>query len=756
MGRFKILGFAGLAVILVSAAIISCTRSTVPLAPTSMIPEAGDWNITFSPGGIASVNVSNSGPNVTVTGTIGGTPVTLTGIVSGNSVTLTNGSSMTITGNLSGSNNTGTALTGNYTSNIAGYTGGTATGTFVGVNTATSTSTATQMYTSTPTNTSTKTYTPTNTNSPTLTYSPTNTLSPTNTGTSTPTGTPTLTPTITNTSTNTLSPTITNSPTVTPSPTATGTATPTSLNTSTPTPSATATACVPVLQATYTFSSGTQCWSAWGTANPVMLWDNTPADVCTTAGSTGALEIIIPPLSGGQASIGIPFPAAQNIQTGSTVSYWYRVSAPATFTAAFFDQSGSGYSWATDKWFNSPLATTWTNTTATLTPVNPGQVMQFGLEIPGGTGINTTGPITVWIDAVTVTLNTANTPTVTPTVTITNTPSGNTSTPTNTPASCSATLNPCTSWTNNGIWSTSAGVSLYIGGSGMAATIEGVNGWCPVFHLANFQSSSFANAVSLIATVNCDASIIASEGWGNQFVLQGNNGSLTSLANTTPSLAAGSQSVTWGITSTGTAITDLDFILNDGAAVNGNIVISNIQVVYAGSCPATTTYNYTPLESFNTAADGWAADTTGIATGTVAPTSSGWSNTLGNPPGCFASLYSTPLASGSLAGIYYTEPSTQNWTGYNGISFDIWVDTIASGDYPGLKCFVASGGDTVPGPCLSGCWVQYTAMGAWGRVNFPFAGNLTDITTVKQIEIAIQANGGTLGGNFAIDNVQLY
>ncbi len=91
-------------------------------------------------------------------------------------------------------------------------------------------------------------------------------------------------PTPTLTSTNSYTPTATTS--ATPSPTST----PTNLGgfTSTPTP------CVPVLQSSYTFDTGTECWRTWGgPVGSVLQWDSVDGHT-----NPGSLEAILPYTSG--------------------------------------------------------------------------------------------------------------------------------------------------------------------------------------------------------------------------------------------------------------------------------------------------------------------------------------------------------------------------------------------------------------------------------------------------------------------------
>jgi hypothetical protein len=257
------------------------------------------------------------------------------------------------------------------------------------------------------------TFPATNTFTPTVSSTPTNTVqgTPTNTFTVTKTptpGSPTATPTITNTPTITPTNTITNTP---------GGAT------------ATPTTCNPVVQATYTFDTGTQCWALDG---------NVPGETVgysTTVYHTnpGSWEGYIPFLSGGstvtgeEASISFPCGTFENFTSAAVTAWVY--STLGGLNAQMFCNFGTSptacYAGYENPGYCSTGCTGQTGSYASLTantwtmvyfnPVLPATdaqyISKFGVNVLGATG-----PATVYIDDVSITL-----------------PAGATATPTNTP-----------------------------------------------------------------------------------------------------------------------------------------------------------------------------------------------------------------------------------------------------------------------------------------------------------------------------------
>ncbi len=253
------------------------------------------------------------------------------------------------------------------------------------------------------------TATPTNT----LTNTITNTLTSTSTDTPIPTDTPVTileTPTYTwtfppGTLTATPSNTATNTNTITP--TITSTNTPVTVIPPVPT------ACYPgsaAFLSSYTFDpedTNLQCWSVWS----CPLGTNLQLDSTNYNNSPDSLEAIIP-LAGGAADIGLDFSNAPvTIPPGSTISFYYKVSAYRGGTIQVYDTSnGQNRS----EYTTAASATNWTQVTAALRPNSWTNVQKLYVQISGTSGLD------LWIDDVTITLNT--TPTITPTTTVTNTP----------------------------------------------------------------------------------------------------------------------------------------------------------------------------------------------------------------------------------------------------------------------------------------------------------------------------------------------
>ncbi len=278
---------------------------------------------------------------------------------------------------------------------------------------------------------STSTATPTNTTLVVATNTPTN--SPTSTASFTPTSTPpsAATNTATATPTKTLTSTTTNSPTltVTATPTNTGasTATATPTNSATATVTSTPTTCVPTFLTNYTFDSGTQCWNAWGSVTATISQDTT-----IFHGGTGSLKVVLPfTTTAQQEQIGIQFPSpGVTILPGSTISFWVMASNNGN-AMQVFDQSGPSASlWDGGDWTNagggggSYSAGTWFQMSYVINPGAPTSIIQFGLQVPSGTGAGQSNgsPVTIWIDDVTITPPSAtNTPSNTTTDTVTST-----------------------------------------------------------------------------------------------------------------------------------------------------------------------------------------------------------------------------------------------------------------------------------------------------------------------------------------------
>ncbi len=190
-------------------------------------------------------------------------------------------------------------------------------------------------------------------------------------------------------------------------------------------------------------------------------------------------------------------------------------------------------------------------------------------------------------------------------------------------------------------------------------------------------------------------------------------------------------------------------ILGAGGAGTGDVYIDDFQVLLTPPT-ATPTPPTTNVSTFDTTADGWTA----LSSGYVAPTSSGWSGTDGNPAGCFASLLPA-MVNNDAAALEKTFGANQDWSAFSSIKADVKVDAYAS--YPGMQLNIVSGGDAGIGQCMGGCWDNAPTAGTWGNMNWSLA-NVTDKTAVKQIILRLNMGGSatSTGGNFSLDNVALY
>ena len=209
-----------------------------------------------------------------------------------------------------------------------------------------------------------------------------------------------------------LSPTPTSSPTATvsPTPTSTNLGGLTSTVTKTPTTTVTATitstpvSCSPALLSSYVFDTGTQCWTAWGSVTATVSQDTT-----NYYAGGGSLKVVLPFTSNiQQEQIGIQFPGSGvAIPAGSTISMEVMASNNGN-ALQLFDQSGANaVSWDAGGWVNAGgyAAGTWFPVSYMVNPGAPTSVVQFGLEVPAGSGSSYANglPVTVWIDNVTIT-----------------------------------------------------------------------------------------------------------------------------------------------------------------------------------------------------------------------------------------------------------------------------------------------------------------------------------------------------------------
>jgi len=190
-------------------------------------------------------------------------------------------------------------------------------------------------------------------------------------------------------------------------------------------------------------------------------------------------------------------------------------------------------------------------------------------------------------------------------------------------------------------------------------------------------------------------------------------------------------------------------IMGNNGAGSGDLYIDEVQV-FTTAPTATPTPLTTVLSPFDTDAGGWTA----LSSGYVAPTSSGWSASGGNPGGCFASLLPA-LANNDVAALGTTFGSALDWSAFTHLKADVKVDAYTS--YPGIQMNLVSGGDLGIGVCLGSCWDNAPTAGTWGTFNWALATG-TDLTQVKQLILRLNmgASATSPGGNLSLDNVALY
>ena len=173
---------------------------------------------------------------------------------------------------------------------------------------------------------------------------------------------------------------------------------------------------------------------------------------------------------------------------------------------------------------------------------------------------------------------------------------------------------------------------------------------------------------------------IVSNGYYANLQFQANNGS-NILAASGIALTGNAQSVTINITSTATAITDIEFIYQCGGTPTGNIYIDNIRVVYSGACPAGPTPTETPVQTWNfedNTVEGWqlaGGNYAGVTGGTMAPgyNSSLYCYNLYAPFSSAGFVDPTNTGTGEGAGIAQTFGTPLNLTG-GGIRCQMWIE----------------------------------------------------------------------------------
>ena len=256
-----------------------------------------------------------------------------------------------------------------------------------------------------PTFPATNTFTPTNTVpfTATLTRTPTNTFTVTNTPTAgSPTATPTVTssPTVTSTFTITFTPTVTSSPTVTNTPGG---------------------VCTPVLEATYTFATTNECWTAMGTLPTTVVQTNSVGGATPPGG--GAIEIVLPFTSSStQELIGMQFSPGVTITPGSTISLLYQCVSSTTLTGQYTQvytqgsvDGGNYFDYSSLVTETAATSNSWVTVSTTFPGVTGEGVTQFIFQVPANGAPYITSPVTVYIASVSITAPPPWTPTATPT-----------------------------------------------------------------------------------------------------------------------------------------------------------------------------------------------------------------------------------------------------------------------------------------------------------------------------------------------------
>lgn len=433
--------------------------------------------------------------------------------------------------------------------------------------------------------------TPTATNSPTLT--PTNTVAGanTNTATNSPTKTPTNSPT--NTFTKTPTPSITNTPppgsTATNTPTKTPTNSPSNTmtnsatNTPTNSPSNTPSAGCTYLLNDAELLSGNGGWSNQSPAGSVALTTSNATqgtnaiDVNITTGTGwnkfAVLTGFAPNDFTNVTQVIVDINADATLISGD--GGWHQMQLQANAGAINLNSTSPGLvAGANSVTFNI---------TSTGTPLTDIEIIYQS----GGSPIGH-----MYVDNLRVVYSGAcpPTPTMTP------------------PGGCTLLLNDMENISYNGNWTNPQGtVALTAsnatqGSFALDANITTGIGWCKFAILDTFTPTDFSTATKLIVDIYADATLISGDGGWHQMQLQANTGGIN-LASNSPGLVAGANSVTYLITATGTAITDLEFIYQSGGTPTGNMYVDNLRVVYSGACPSggpptdTPTYTLTPTDT---------------------------------------------------------------------------------------------------------------------------------------------------------------
>jgi hypothetical protein len=660
------------------------------------------------------------------------------------------------------------------------------------------------------------------TNTPTIAATFTSTLTPTNTGgaTSTPTGTPTNSPTSTasltptntvlgaSTSTPTNTPTLTYSPTVTSSPTSTIPGANTSTATGTPTNTATivftatptATACSPTYQANYTFASGTQCWTAWGSVTASISQSTSTFD--SSVGSTASLQVILPFTSTTQQEqIGIQFLSpGVTILAGSTISFYVMASNNGN-AMQIFDQSGPGAGdWDGGDWTNATTgytAGTWFQMSYVVAPGAPTSVIQFGLQVPSGTGAGQSNglPVTIWIDDVSITPP-ASTPTYTSTLTATTTysptitpsptptiPGANTSTATSSPTvtssptltatatattasgGCTVLYNACDTLLDNGVLVTTAAndanpaiSTLHVtqGTGSVNVDVTTYTGFNKFLILNSVDQPNWAAVTEVLVDVYLDSALVTGTSYC-QLTLQADS-TVQGVYGT--GISPGSTNLTGGVEQTvsipvsfgaGTItptspLSKLYFILNSGGSTAnvGNIYIDNIRLV-SSACPPTPIYSWNFDDDTN---DGWAIG--GWFNGGAGET---LSNVAPGYPGTGYALndYVPFSAGGQQEALNYNLPGV-DLTGRT-LQADLWMDAAINNGYPGGYLFVQSGAYVIE----QSAWNNLSP-NAWTRITFTptWSGTGEVSTDVVQVGAIYNTGGSGAPGNIKLDNFIIY
>ena len=610
------------------------------------------------------------------------------------------------------------------------------------------------------TNTFTTTATNSPSNTPTNTPLITNTASrtPTNSPTKTPTGTATKTPTPSITNTPPPGSTATNSPTMTPTPSITNTVTKTATTTPTNTPTNT-----PAGGCTYLLNDA-ESLSGNG------VWSNLYGTVAlTTTNATQGTYAIDANITTGNSwnkfAILSSF-APNNFSTATQLIVDINVDATLiTGDGGWNQMQLQGNNGAVNLASTNPSLVAGANSvtiniTSTGTPLTDLELIYQS----GGTPIGH-----MYVDNLRVVYSGACP-----------------ATPTMTPAGgCTGLLNDMENFTYNGTWTNENGtVALTTtnatqGTYALDANVTVGNGWNKFAILTGFAPTDFSTATKLIVDINADATLISGDGGWHQMQLQANAGAIN-LASNSPGLVAGANSVTFNITATGTAITDLEIIYQSGGTPIGHFYVDNLRVAYSGACPSggapTNTFTDTPTPAgptptptitntpgacplplsaaytFDSAIDCWT--TTDQLTTTTVDWASAPPAGSSSGGGAFHANVAYSSASQLTEEFEVPLPANTDLTG-KVVTFNVYIDNSVKGSAwgGGIQTYIKT--SALITQCIKP-WVNISGFGSWFTYtmimdnNFATSPTLTDVRAIG-LQIIIANNSGA--GNIYIDDV---